>query len=99
MKSSNTHIAPLGGPYHHSLPRKPSLVLGREGKVFVNTQKVGLDLLKDRIQEALVKNERKSVHVRGDKEMPYKYFVQVMDKARQAGVKQINIVHETEASK
>ena len=65
----------------------------------MSTQKVDLDLLKDRIQEALVKNERKSVHVRGDKEMPYKYFVQVMDKARQAGAKQINIVHETEASK
>ena len=73
--------------------------LDREGNIFVNTQKTSLEELKGMIQSAFAKNEPKAVHVRGDKDMPYKYFVEVMDKARQAGARQINIVHEAEPSR
>ncbi len=70
----------------------------KEGGVFVNTLKTSMESLKSAVESKLASDPKKSVHVRGDKDMPYKYFVEVMDIARQAGAKQINIVHESEKS-
>ncbi len=68
----------------------------REGSIYVNTLKTPKLELQAALQSKLAKNAKKSVHIRGDKDMPYKYFVEVMDIARQAGARQINIVHESE---
>ncbi len=68
--------------------------MDKSGNIFVNTEKTSVEALRGRLQIDLAKNPKKSVHLRGDADMPYKMFVQVMDIARQAGAKQINIVHE-----
>lgn len=64
------------------------------GKVFVNRLEVQMADLRAQLERRILKDSQKSVHIRGDREMAYKYFVQVMDVARQAGAKQVNIVHE-----
>lgn len=64
------------------------------GKVFVNSTEIKMDRLKSELERKLVQSKEKAVHLRGDQDMPYKFFVQVMDRARQAGAHQINIVHE-----
>ena len=66
----------------------------KSGQVFVNTEPVSLDALRDALQRRLQLDPTRAVHLRGDEEMPYKLFVQVMDIVRQAGARQINILHQ-----
>ncbi|MBI3999501.1 MAG: biopolymer transporter ExbD [Candidatus Omnitrophica bacterium] len=75
-------------------PQQIVVSIDREGKVFVNKNQVSMADLKTQLEQGLLQDSKKSVHIRGDKEMAYKYFVQAMDLARQAGAKQVNIVHE-----
>lgn len=75
-------------------PERLIVSLDKEGSIFVNTLKTNKEDLKAALEVKLKNDNKKSVHVRGDKDMPYKYFVEVMDIARQAGARQINIVHE-----
>lgn len=85
---------PTAVPQDKAEPQRLIVSVDKNGAVFVNTQKTAIESLKGRLQTDLVKDPKKSVHLRGDADMPYKMFVQVMDIARQAGAKQINIVHE-----
>ena len=66
----------------------------KSGQVFVNTEPVSWDALRDALQRRLQRDPTRAVHLRGDEDMPYKLFVQVMDLARQAGARQINILHQ-----
>ena len=72
------------------------VTIDREGQVFLNTRKTSMADLRSDLEAALRRGPKKAVHLRGDKEMPYRFFVQAMDLARQAGAKQIQIVHEPE---
>lgn len=70
----------------------------QKGNVFLNTLEIPWERLKGALEEKLTKSEQKSVHLRGDAHMPYKFFVEVMDLARQAGASQISILHDEEAA-
>jgi len=76
------------------IPEQIVVSIDQTGKVFVNRAQVQMADLKTQLERRISQDSKKSVHIRGDREMPYKYFVQVMDVARQAGAKQVNIVHE-----
>jgi biopolymer transport protein ExbD len=71
------------------------LSIDKAGTFFVNKAKIEKTELKMVLEQNLSKDPKRAVHVRGDKDMPYQLFVQAMDIARQAGAKQINIVHES----
>jgi len=73
--------------------------IDRAGSVFINNRKSSLGALMPELKPLLERNSKKSVHLRGDEKMPYGNFVEVMDLARQAGAKQINIVHESGGEK
>ncbi|OGW69463.1 MAG: hypothetical protein A2036_01690 [Omnitrophica bacterium GWA2_50_21] len=76
-------------------PREKIIVsVDKKGSLFVNTAPVPMDRLQSELSAKLAKEETKAVFLRGDADMPYKLFVQVMDISRQAGAQQINIVHE-----
>lgn len=79
-------------------PEKIVLSMDKAGNVYINTQKFPKEELKSRLEIRLAKDSQKAVHLRGDAEMPYKNFVEIMDIARQAGARQINIVHENAVS-
>ena len=81
--------------------REPEQVVvsaDKTGNIYVNTQKVPKEQLKSQLENRFAKDSKKAVHLRGDAEMPYKFFVEIMDIARRAGAQQINIVHEGEKS-
>ena len=63
------------------------------GEIFLNNQPTSLGAIKSDIERLLQGSSIKAIHIRGDADMSYKYFVQVMDSARQAGARHINIVH------
>lgn len=77
------------------VPEQIVITIDRHGSLYLNTQKILMSDLKPQLETKFLNSEsKKSVHLRGDKEMPYKFFVEVMDLARQAGANQINIMHE-----
>ena len=75
-------------------PEQVVISIDQQGKIFLNRDQVQINHLKSQLEIKLSHSKKPSVHVRGDQEMAYKYFVQVMDIARQAGAQQVNIVHE-----
>ena len=78
--------------------RKPEQIIvsvDQTGKIFLNTKAVSMEELKPSLMERLAKDSEKSIHLRGDQAMPYRFFVEVMDLARQAGARHIHIVHES----
>ncbi|MBI3306298.1 MAG: biopolymer transporter ExbD [Candidatus Omnitrophica bacterium] len=79
-------------------PEKIVVSADKNGNIYVNTQKVPREQLKAQLENRFAGDVKKAVHLRGDAEMPYKFFVEIMDIARQAGAQQIHIVHETETS-
>lgn len=66
----------------------------KSGQIFVNAEPVSLDTLQEALARRLSREPTGAVHLRGDEDMPYKLFVQIMDTARQAGARQINILHQ-----
>ncbi len=80
-------------------PQKIVVSVDKTANVFLNHERVPLSDLKFRLQTALSANPEKSIHIRGDEEMPYRLFINVMDLARQAGARQINIAHEGSETK
>lgn len=66
----------------------------RNGMIFLNSLKTTLEELRPELERRLTRSPKKSVHLRGDQAMPYGFFVQVMDLARQAGARQIHLAHE-----
>ena len=64
--------------------------------LYINDQKTTIDSFQSDLRKILTMQSKNSIHIRGDQDMPYKYFVQIMDLARRAGATQINIVHEKE---
>ncbi|MCA9409199.1 MAG: biopolymer transporter ExbD [Candidatus Omnitrophica bacterium] len=68
----------------------------KNGDLFLNGDRISLEDFQERLAIILRNNSVKSVHLKGDQDMSYKIFVQVMDLARQAGAKQVNIIHQSE---
>ena len=64
------------------------------GQIFVNTEPISLEALREELARRLSADPTRAVHLRGDEGMPYKLFVQIMDAARQAGARHINILHQ-----
>lgn len=62
--------------------------------IFIDDQPVSIEGFKSRLVDVLSTKKEKSIHIRGDKDMPYERFVQLMDLARQAGASQVNILHQ-----
>ncbi|MGQ3685151.1 MAG: ExbD/TolR family protein [Candidatus Loosdrechtia sp.] len=85
---------PKAAEHDRREPEHVVVSLDADGNVFVNTIKTSMNELRMLLENEIANNPKKSVHIRGDQEMAYKYFVEVMDISRQAGARQINIVHQ-----
>lgn len=75
-------------------PERIVIAIGPSAVISVNQTKVSLEKLQSHLEEKLARDPQKSVHLAGDEKMPYGAFVQIMDIARQAGARQINILHQ-----
>lgn len=67
--------------------------IDKDGKFYVNQQMTAAEDLTTGIGSHLATAALKSVDLRGDGDASYRYFVQAMDAARQAGATQVNILH------
>ncbi len=81
-----------------NIPQEHIVVsIDQEGALFLNDTETSMAALKADLQKQFAQSGKNSVHVRGDQNMPYHYFVEVMDVARQAGAQQVNIVHQRDS--
>ena len=86
---------PKAATSDHNQSEKIVISLDRSGTVSLNSQTLLFSEFKAALEKKLVEVSDKSVHIQGDEQMPYRYFVQVMDTAREAGATRINIVHDS----
>ncbi len=79
-------------------PQQEKIIISitETGDIFLNEEKASLGSLRKDLSIYLKNQSPPSVHIKGDKNMPYKFFIEVMDTARQAGARQINIIHQKE---
>lgn len=70
------------------------VTIDRDGNFFVNREAVNRKDLQVTISRRIAVLTEKSIDLKGDGDVAYRYFVQAMDAARRAGVSHINIVHE-----
>lgn len=82
----------------NDLKREHVLVsMDTEQNIFINQSQTSLDHFEEDLGQVLAESEMRSVHLQSDKNVPYGFFVQVMDRAKLSGATQINLVHETES--
>ncbi len=73
-----------------------TISINQEGEVYLNDKPTSLKTLKSDLIALFKKIGNQAIHLKGDQDMPYKYFVEIMDIAKQAGAEHINIVHDRE---
>ena len=80
------------------LPTQENVVVSidQNQNIYINNQKTNIEQFQSDLKKILTTQGKHSIHIKGDRDMPYNYFVQIMDLARRAGATQINIVHEKE---
>ena len=71
-----------------------TISVSSDGDVFINKQFVPIEELQGRIEAAVAENPDMPVMVRADEQSAFRYFVNVMDAVKGAGVVQLTI--ETE---
>ena len=73
---------------------KVVITLTKNQTIMINGSEISADKFLDTLKFYLNESQDASVHIRGDKNVPYGFFVRVMDLTRQAGAQHINLVHE-----
>jgi biopolymer transport protein TolR len=63
----------------------------RDRVVQINKDEVRVDILQERMKQAILEREDKSVFVRADGSVPYQDLVFVMDKLREGGVEKVGL--------
>jgi biopolymer transport protein ExbD len=70
------------------------ILIQQDGQMFLNGKSIVPNNLKKTLEPLLKSSSSKAVHIKADESTSYKYFVEAMDTARQAGATQVNVVHE-----
>jgi len=68
--------------------------VNRDGTVFFGLEKVGPDVLTQKIRERIVNRADKRVYVKADARARYKWVVEVVDNVRSAGVSELGLLTE-----
>ncbi len=75
-------------------PEQVIVSIEKDGSVFLNTRRTSFEQLSSDLGRELRAKSKKAVHLRGDRQMPYEFFVRAMEAAKRAKANQILIVHE-----
>jgi biopolymer transport protein ExbD len=68
----------------------PTYVQDRQ--VQLDDERIRVDVLAERVRQALLTKDQKDVYLRGDGAVPFQSVVEVMDRLREAGVEHVGIV-------
>ena len=69
-----------------------NIVIDRNGRVEIGGEEVSSETLGERIQQAMVENRNDNVMIQADREVAQERVVEVVDAAKEAGVKGIAFV-------
>jgi biopolymer transport protein ExbD len=69
----------------------PEVVVNAQGEILLNSQIVSKDVLEQRLKQVLTNSPGRALTIRGDRGADYGAVVQVLDAARAAGAKSINM--------
>lgn len=70
--------------------------INRDQRLFVGSDPININDLGDRLQARIKDPETAMIYLRADEEVPFGTIARVMDRARLAGVKNINVVTQPE---
>ncbi len=74
----------------------PVVSIDREGRMALDGREVTLETLPDALAGVFSGDERRTVHVRGDRGVDYGRMLELMTATRAAGATQINLIYESE---
>jgi biopolymer transport protein TolR len=70
------------------------LTLTKDRLLFLNDRVMPLTTLEARLRELVRDRPDKTIYIKADKELPYGYVVETMDRIRRAGVERVGMVTE-----
>lgn len=71
----------------NSMEKNLNIVIGGNGDIYIDRERIDTDTLKDAITKRLSGKPDTPVMIKGDKNVPYDMVVKVIDAARSSGVK------------
>lgn len=79
------------------LVEKPLTVrIGNDSSIQIDSNPVSIDVLLDKIKEKVGDGQNQTVVIESGNKARYEVFAQVLDVARQAGIKDFSVVREVE---
>ena len=79
-------------------PKFVTLVIDKEGQIFLSDKPIALDALKTSLTRTAVQNPETEVQLRADEAVPYGKVVEVMGAAQKAGLNRIGFVADAPGS-
>ena len=74
------------------MPKDLTIAVGPDGSLFMDGKPADAAACQSRLNQVAAKDKQARVLVRGDRDVPYKKVVDVMDMARQAGLTRISLL-------
>lgn len=68
------------------------LVLKKEGKVFIGEEEIAMGLLPQVLKEKMGAGDKKTLFLSADQEVPFRFFVRVLDMAKGLGLSDLAIL-------
>jgi biopolymer transport protein TolR len=68
------------------------LTITKDRYIYMENQIVNLFLLESRVQSYFVGKDKKVVFLKGDKDVPYGYMIDVMDILKKAGIQTVGLI-------
>jgi biopolymer transport protein ExbD len=78
-----------------SNPSAIVVAVDAQGLISIQGSQVPLPLFEQKLRALADAQADRKIHFRGDRGMDYGLFVELMDRARQIGIVQFNLVHDT----
>ncbi|HEX9901773.1 MAG TPA: biopolymer transporter ExbD [Acidobacteriota bacterium] len=83
------------------MPENPEVVMyiQKDGTLWLNTDKVTLEQLQSKLEEAFLTAQDKKLYLRADQELEYGKIVDLIDIVRESGVEIVGIITQKKAEK
>jgi biopolymer transport protein TolR len=84
-----------------NMPESPEVVMSiqRDGTIYIKNDKVTMDNLQTKLEEAFLTVAEKKLYLRADSDMEYGKIVRLIDVIRESGIEVVGIITEKKAEK
>lgn len=92
IKTSSINVNLPKSVISDSQPRTQIVItITKDNKVFLNDYQVSLDDIPSALKRITTRDPNVPVIIRGDKDIPYQYIIEVMDRVRLGGATEISL--------